>query len=115
MRKRRRFTWGGDGCGFLLLSCFLSGCLLLMNGALVKAASDYLTNSQPQTFVEDAWTMNIVGFTVPLLMLVAQWRLVDLFADMFAGPGRSEPPGLKNSRGGLRSKLQRLFHRKRRL
>ena len=80
MRKRRIISWGGDGCGFLLFSCFLSGCLLLLNGALVKAACVYLTANE--AFPEDSWTINVFGFSVPLLMLVAQWRLVDLLSDV---------------------------------
>jgi hypothetical protein len=91
----RRFLPIGDGCGYILMVCVVSCCFLLMNGALFSAVYTYLTSGGPP-WLENPRIEQLVKLVVPVLMLVLEWRLVDLLGDLVASASPNLDPPARN-------------------
>jgi hypothetical protein len=87
MTRRRRFRWSGDGCGYLLASCVVTCCFLVMNGLLASAFYLYAKSLGPP-WLQNTRVEQIFNFAVPVLMLIIEWRLVDALSDLVAPTSR---------------------------
>lgn len=82
---RRRTFLSRYGCGYVLAACLVSCFLLVLNGALVKQLYAYAANIGPE-WLGNSRLEQLLKFVAPVLMLVLEWRLVDLVADLAGGP-----------------------------
>ncbi|MEQ8788982.1 MAG: hypothetical protein RIC55_21905 [Pirellulaceae bacterium] len=94
MARRRRFWFTGDGCGYLLASCVVTCCFLVMNGLLTSAFYLYAKSLGPD-WLQNVRVEQLVNFVAPVLMLILEWRLVDMFSDLVAPTSRG-----KDAEGG---------------
>lgn len=78
------FRQRASGCGFIVVLCASMCLMLIINSALVLLAYD---TAQP---VLPAWMSNrrvvqAVLFAGPVLMIVVEWWLYDMAADLWHG------------------------------
>ncbi|MCR9115538.1 MAG: hypothetical protein NXI22_01150 [bacterium] len=66
----------GDGCGFLLMTCFVTCCFLAINCALLRVGYGLLSPIGP-SFLRNPKVAHAILFLGPLAMVFAQWWLVD--------------------------------------
>lgn len=78
--KARRRNSSGDGCGFLVATCFASCCFLALNSALVRVAFLWLAPLGPE-FIRLQRTEQLIMFAAPVLLVVGEWWLVDKIVD----------------------------------
>lgn len=76
--KRRR---SGDGCGYLLFVCVIACILLIVNAILLRAVYAWCVPHAPD-FVGHPRFGRAVLFVGPIVMLVAEWTLVDRILDL---------------------------------
>jgi hypothetical protein len=62
-----------------------------MNGALFSAVYTYLMHNGP-SWLTNARVEQGVKFIAPVLMLVLEWRLVDVLGDLVASNPRQDAP-----------------------
>jgi len=70
----------GDGCGFLLLTCLFMSCGLLFNAMVAFSIYGAFKPHLPQLLQEQKATALLL-FAAPILMLVAEWFLLDRIVD----------------------------------
>lgn len=79
MNARKRI-FGGDGCGFLVATCFVTCCFLAINSTLVRIAFVWLAPLGPE-FLRIQRSEQIIMFAAPMLLVVGEWWLVDKIVD----------------------------------
>lgn len=78
--KRRRLRFGGDGCGFLLVTCLVTCCFLAINSTLVQILFGWLSPLGPEFFRRPRMAQ-LIMFTAPVLLVVVEWWLADRIVD----------------------------------
>ena len=75
------------GCGFLLLTCIITCLLLLLNGILVTTLYNWFSPLGPD-WLEREKVRQFALFVAPVLLILAEWWLVDFLVDRIAGLAR---------------------------
>ena len=88
---RKRFSTG-DGCGFLVATCFVTCCFLAINGTLARVAFLWLAPLGPD-WIRRPRAEQVIMFAAPLLMVVAEWWLVDRIVDQISSTSDNGKPG----------------------
>lgn len=86
MAKRRYWL---DGCFFSLMTLLISGAFLIVNGVVVSLAFGGLAEAVPALRTQRVGQS--VQFLLPILMLFAEWWLLDLLSDLVQGTTRGTP------------------------
>lgn len=86
--RRRRARRQHSGCLFLLATCLFTCLLLLLNAALATSLYSMLNPYLPR-FLRSPRFAQLMLFVVPVILIFAQWRLVDMVAMRAARKRRS--------------------------
>jgi hypothetical protein len=78
MSKRNNKSTERDGCGYLLIACLAISVLLALNGVIVAVVFNWVT-SQGGHWVQHSKVAQAFVFMAPVLLMFAEWWLVDLF------------------------------------
>jgi hypothetical protein len=91
MNIKTRMPGSGDGCGFLIATCLITCCFLVINALLVAALYTTLSPVAPEMF-RRARIAQVILFAGPVLLVFVEWWLFDLVMDWLA-PSRSTQDG----------------------
>jgi hypothetical protein len=80
MAKHRKSSIGRDGCGFLLASCIITCCFLVINALLVHSCYYWLAPFAPPV-VRTAKVAQFIMFVGPVLLVIVEWWIFDWFVD----------------------------------
>ena len=104
MRFFRRRSQGPrrDGCGFVLLTFFFTCLFLVLNSALISKLVPPLLEAGPAFLTRPA-VVQAALFVGPVILIFAEWWLVDLVVELVT-PRRDAEPLPRESRpdGGER-------------
>lgn len=81
MTSENRKT-GGDGCGYLVMTCFITCCFLVLNCVLLRVGYLALAPIGPE-FLRNPKIVQGLLFLGPLAMMFIQWWLVDRLRGAF--------------------------------
>jgi hypothetical protein len=80
MAKHRKSSIGRDGCGFLLASCIVTCCFLVINALLVHTCYYWMAPLAPPV-VRTAKVAQFIMFVGPVLLVIVEWWIFDWFVD----------------------------------
>jgi hypothetical protein len=83
LAKRRYWL---DGCFFSVMTLLISGAFLVVNGVVVSMAFGGLAEAIPALRTQRVGQS--VQFVLPILMLFAEWWLLDKLSDVVQGTAR---------------------------
>ncbi len=85
MRILRKPAASRDGCGYLITTCFFTCVFLLINGRLAYVFYHWLAPRGPELMLHPRFTQFAL-FVTPVLMLVVEWYLADVFVQRLSHP-----------------------------